>query len=303
MRRSAAVYGLLAVILLSGGSIIQTAPTVEAPPIIYFPNANSRPTYFTIHHVREAWEISKGAGIKIGILDHSFGVDVNEGLYAGGANFQTGEWGESYATESHHGFWMASVLREVAPEVEIYALGTYSSDEAEKVDAMVRAIDWAIEHELDILTYSAARFSAEVRPRLDAAVDRAHAAGIVTTFIHYPHPGNILPTWIGFRSGDDEREPDLNILHYDYQVIFTEQYLAWLKDPAGSGYRPYLSISSTSPVAAAFVAMLKSVRPGLSGDDCRRILRETSRPVTLEEMTGRYTVDIAAALRSLAPRP
>ena len=73
--------------------------------------------------------------------------------------------------------------------------------------------------------------------------------------------------------------------------------------PAASGHRPYLSISSTSPVAAAFVALLKSVRPGLSADDCRRILRETGRPVTLEGMTGRYTVDIAAALRSLTPRP
>jgi len=164
---------------------------------------------------------------------------------------------------------------------------------------VVQAIDWAIEHELDILTYSAARFSAAVRPRLDAAVERAHAAGIVTTFIHYPHPGNILPTWIGPRSGDDEREPDLNVLHYDYQVIFTQRYLAWLEDPAGSGHRPFLSVSSTSPVTAAFVAMLKSVRPELSAQDCRRILQETSRVFELEGMTGTRTVDIAAALRSL----
>jgi hypothetical protein len=194
---------------------------------------------------------------------------------------------------------MASTLREVAPEVEIYALGTYSSDESAKVDAMVRAIDWAIEHDLDVLTYSAARFSPDNRPRLDEAVDRALAHGIVFTFIHYPHPGNLLPTWLGPRSGDDERESDVNILHYDYQLIFTEQYLDWLERGRESGHWPYLSISSTSPVTAGVVAMLKSVRPELGPTDVKRILIETSRTMTFEGRTAPRVVDAAAALKSV----
>jgi len=272
---------------------------VEAPPIIRFPNANSRQTYFTIHNIWEAWEFSKGAGVKVGILDHSFGFGKHEGLYAGGQNFQTDEWGEYFSESSHHGFFMASTLREVAPEVEIYALGTYSSDEMARVDAMVRAIDWAIEHDLDVITYSARRFSLENRPGLDAAVDRALAHGIVITFIHYPHPGNLFPTWLGPRSGDDEREPDVNILHYDYSLIFTERYLDWQERGKESGYRPYLSISSTSPVTAAFVAMLKSVRPDLTPADIKRILMETARPLTFEGYEAPRAVDAAAALRSL----
>jgi hypothetical protein len=273
--------------------------TVEAPPFIRFPNANSRQTYFTIHNIWEAWEYSKGSGVKVGILDHSFGYGKHEGLYAGGENFQTDEWGEYFSESSHHGFWMASTLREVAPEVDIYALGTYSSDESAKVDAMVRAIDWAIENDLDVLTYSAARFSAENRPRLDEAVDRALAHGIAFTFIHYPHPGNILPTWLGPRSGDDEREPDVNILHYDYQLIFTERYIDWLERGEESGHRPYLSISSTSPVTAGFVAMLKSVRPELSPAEIKQVLMETSRPLTFEGRQAPRVVDAAAALRSV----
>jgi hypothetical protein len=66
---------------------------------------------------------------------------------------------------------------------------------------------------------------------------------------------------------------------------------------AESGYRPYLSISSTSPVTAGIVALLRAVRPGLDPGDCRRILMETGRPFTLEGMTGLRTVDAAAALR------
>jgi hypothetical protein len=282
-----------------GGGVLQAQNTVEAPVSIRFPNANSRHTYFTIHNIWEAWETSKGAGVKVGILDHSFGFDTHEGLYTGGQNFQTDEWGEYFAQSSHHGYWMASTLREVAPDVEIYALGTYSSDENAKVDAMVRAIDWAIEHDLDALTYSAARFSSEVRPRLDEAVDRALAHGIVIAFIHYPHPGNLLPTWLGPRSGDDEREPDLNILHYNYSVIFTERYLDWLERGDESGYRPYLSISSTAPVTAGFVAMLKSVQPDLGPADIKRILMKTSRTLTFEGQRAPRAVDVAAALASL----
>ncbi|TKJ38925.1 MAG: peptidase [Planctomycetes bacterium B3_Pla] len=292
------------VILISalgaGYAKAEEIPTVNAPAILYFPNANSRPTYFTIHNVYDAWSISKGAGVKVGILDHSFGYDVHPGLYAGGKNFQKGGWGESFNDFSHHGFWMASTLREIAPEVEIYALGTYSSDASEKVDAMVQAIDWAITRDLDVLTYSAVRFPPETRKRLDSAVDRALAKGIVTTFIHYPHPGNLLPTGLLGRTGDDERDPDVNILHYDYSVIFTKQYVDWMKsDKSRLSKNPFLSISSTSPVTAGFVALLKSVQPDLKPAEVKQVLMETSRATVFEGRQSPRTVDIAAAIRSV----
>jgi hypothetical protein len=292
--------GLLAACVPGIGAITSgRQATEEAPEILVFPGANSRPTYFSIHNVREAWETSRGAGVKVGILDHSFGFRTHPGLYAGGQSFQTDDWARSFDTVSHHGYWMASTLRELVPDVEIYALGTYSGDESAKVDAMVHAIDWAIANHLDVLTYSAERFSAAVRPKLDSAVDRALAAGIVTTFIHYPHPGNLLPTWLGPRTGDDEREPDLNILQYDYQVVFTRRYGDWTRRGRESGYVPFLSISSTSPVTAAFVAMLKSVRPDLGPADVKRVLRETARPMTFEGSRAERAVDTAAALRSV----
>lgn len=292
---------LCALLLVPGNAAGQgtgAAPDPAIPPILYFPNANSRPTYLTVHDVQAAWAVTKGAGVKVGILDHSFGFRVHPGLYAGGRTFQTDDWAESFDSTSHHGYWMARTLREIAPEVEIYALGTYSSDETHKVDAMIRAIDWAIEHHLDVLTYSARRFSPEQRARLDEAVDRALAHGIVTTFIHYPHPGNLLPTWLGPRTGDDEREPDVNILQYDYSVIFTERYADWMERGTASGYRPFLSLSSTAPVTAGFVALVKSVRPDLGPAEVKRVLMETSRPMTFEGQEAPRVVDVAAAVRA-----
>jgi hypothetical protein len=303
MRSHPYPLGFLAALLVLGASASHQSAKVEVPPAFYFPGANSRPTYFTIHNVYEAWATSKGRGVKVGVLDHSFGFRTHPGLYAGGANFQTGEWGEPFDSVSWHGYWMAATLREMAPEVEVYALGTHSSNEGTKVDAMVRAIDWAIEHQLNVLTYSGERFSAAVRPRLDSAVNRALAKGMITTFIHYPHPDNLLPTCLCPRGGDDERDPDVNIFPYDYSVLFTKQYADWMERGSASGYRPFLSISSTSPVTAAFVAILKSARPDLGPTAVKRVLMETSHRTTFEGRMSQRTVDVAAAVRSVTAQP
>jgi subtilisin family serine protease len=229
-------------------------------------------------------------------MDHSFGLDSLPDLYAGGATFQEREWAASYRTRAHHGSWMARALKEIAPDVDVYALGTYDADEDRRVDAMVRALDWAVANRLDVVTYSARAFSAGSRARLDPAVQRAVAAGVVVVFLHYPHGDNLLPSAIGPRSGDDEREPDVNIFHYDYGVLFVEPYAALMRGDDARGYRPFLSLSSTAPVTAGLVALLKSVDPSLTPSDCRRILMDASRPFRFEGRTGARVPDALRAV-------
>jgi hypothetical protein len=273
----------------------------EVPNTLVFPGANSRETYFSVHGIRDAWTVSKGKGAKVGILDHSFGIDAHKDLYAGSQCFQIDHWAESFASQSHHGYWMAMTLREIAPEVEIYALGTYSGNDENKVRSMVKAIDWAIDHGLDAITYSAQRFPPALRGSLDEAVSRAVEAGIVVTFIHYPHEDNLLPTWLGGRSGDDEREPDVNILHYDYTVVFVKDYHDYSEGrQTQRRYRPFLSMSSTSPVTAGIVAIMRSANPSLTPAECKDILMATSRPIDFEGQRAPRAVDAAAAVRRAA---
>ncbi len=284
----------VAVVCLATGAAAQERPET----ILVFPGANSHETYFTMHNLRDAQAITKGKGARIGILDHSFGVDSHPGLYAGGQAFQSDDWATNFATNSHHGYWMALVAREIAPEAELYALGTASSDEKVKVAAMVKAIDWAIAHHLDVITYSDRKFSPALRPELDAAVSRAVAAGVVVCFIHYPHADNLLPTGLFPRHPvDDEREPDVNILQYDYSVVFANEYPLAVEGMSQRGYRPFLSISSTSPVTAAIVALMRSVNPRLTPAQCKQLLMSTARPVTFEGQQAARAVDAAAAVR------
>jgi len=260
---------------------------------LVFPGANSRATYFSMHNVAAAQALSRGAGVRVGILDHGFGFDTHRDLYADGVDFRGNGALSAY---SEHGYWMALTLREIAPDVDIYALNTASRDEPEKVDAMVRAIDWAIENDLDILTYSDRRFSAENRPQLDAAVERAAQAGLVMTFIHYPHPDNLLPSGLSGMSGDDEREPDVNILHYDYSVVFPDWYREYQQGVERPGWRPFLSISSTSPVTAGIVAMMLSANPNLTPAQCKEILMSTASELEFEGSIAPRSVNAGLAV-------
>lgn len=46
---------------------------------------------------------------------------------------------------------------------QIYALNTSARVETDKVAALVRAIDWAIAHDIKVLTYSDRAFSPDAR--------------------------------------------------------------------------------------------------------------------------------------------
>jgi len=268
----------------------------EIPHVMVFPGANSRATYFTLHSIREAQSVSTGEGVKVGILDHLFGIDLHPELYAGGENFLGEDQAWKLSSTAEHKYWMALVLKEITPDVEVYALNVSSRDEGEKVDALLRAVDWAIEHELDVLTYSSRRFSPEHRPRVDAAVERAHEVGIVTTFIHYGHPGNLLPGGL-FSGLEDGREPDVFVLHRDYTVLFVHEYARLERGERSDWYRPFLSLSSTSSVTAGVVAMLRSLRGDLTPAGCRHILRQSGRPLEFEGQSVPRALDAAAAVR------
>jgi hypothetical protein len=290
----------LAALATLGLLLIGHGDAAEIPFVFVFENANSRPTFFTVHAIGAAQELSRGQGIRVGILDHFFGTEVHPELYAGSANFLGKDAVEKLTTAAEHGYWMAKTLREIAPDVEIFALNAASRDEAQRADAISRAVDWAIEHDLDVLTHSHRKFSADVRTTVDAAVERAHAAGVATVFIHYGHPENLLPGGL-FPALEDGRSPDVYVLHYDYSVLFTEWY-GELQQSGKSdrGYVPFLSISSTAAVTAGVVAMMRSLDPDLSPARCREILRTTARPMTFEGEEVPRALDAFAAVSQVA---
>jgi len=270
-------------------------------------DANSRANYFSVHNIWTAREHTTGKGVKVGILDWCFDYENQSDYYAGFEDFTGIPIPSGQGPE--HGYWMATVLREIAPDAEIYALNAVSMSLSENkwVDAMVRAVDWAIEHDLDVLTLSHQRISEAARGPWDAALERAYAAGVVTTFLHTPHERNLMP---GFMSKESWETAgfDVNIFSYDYNTLLAFHLKQYFETPElfTSGEEEfYHSASSTSPVLGGFVALLLELDPDLTPDQCREILIETSYPARFKRTPESdaalvpRVVDMGAAVEQL----
>ncbi|NOY36272.1 MAG: peptidase [Chlorobi bacterium] len=289
-------------ILLLVSVFYNIKPDTSGTWFISFPNANTRPTYDSFHHIRQAQELATGKGIKVGIIGKYFGYASNENLYAGGKDFTGNK--EAFETIAEHGLWMATTLKEISPDVEIYALNARDKNRKNEAKAIIEAINWAVENDIDILTYSAEAFSHEYKEEINKAVRKAIDKGIVTTFIHYDAQENILPT--GFFPNSPKtyaREADVNIFHFDYNVLMLFKYENYLKSGRKTGNNigahPYFSNSSMSPVLAGIIAMMKEMNNDLTPEEYKKILVETSKKINFQGYEVNHVVDAPAAIRYL----
>lgn len=252
--------------------------------------------------------MSFGTGVRVGILDHCFATTKYQSLYASGRDFASNP--DSLQEIESHGYWMACVLREIAPACDIYALNVGDRVPDRFAEAIIKAIDWAIENNIRILTCSHGKYVYDAkRTDVDAAVSRAVTHGIVTSFLHYDHPDNILPFGIYPYNGKEyNRTPDINVWHYDYNTLFVRQYQDLIKatdTPRSGNDIPYFSMSSTAAVTGGFVSLLMALEPDLPAGQYRDLLIDTSHPwtyngtATFEQGEVPRVVDIAAAVHQL----
>lgn len=246
--------------------------------IIHQSDANSRETYFTMHHVKEALRYGKGENIKVGIIDWCFGLEEHKDLYHGGVDVSGDDFGLNHSSE--HGFWMAQTLKEIAPACEVYAINYLNgSNFQNRAEYIVKALAWAMENGMQVLTFSGPLFDSSERQIIDPVIEKAVRHGIIPTFIHYDHEDNFFPgALMHFHPGD--REPDIRILHYDYNILFIEKYQRYaelhMSDIKSGDDIPYFSMSSMSPVLAGFIAILKSIQSSITLKQCKELLKETS---------------------------
>ena len=287
--------------LLAISAFYNIKPVSNKLWFVHIAGANTRPTYDSYHHIKEAQQLATGKGIKVGLLDKYFGYSKNKSLFSGGLNF-TGDK-QAFEEIEEHGFWMATTLREIAPGVEIYALNARDRDRKKEKEAIIKAIDWAIENKLDILTYSAEIFRPEDRPEIDKAVQKAIRNNILVIFLHYDLPENLLP--YGFfpkGTAGYGREIDVNVFHFDYSLLLLSNYENYInagRVQSDSGNMPYFSFSSMPPVLAGIAAMMKEKDKTLTVGQIKKILIDTSRKIVYNGYNVEHVVDAAGALNSI----
>lgn len=253
---------------------------------IFWEKANSNETYFTLHNIKAAHALALGKGVKVGIIDWLFSYEKNINLYSGYVDIANNP---TSLNHFGHGFWMANTLREIAPECEIFAINAVEyGDKADRIGLMEKAIGWAIKKGIDVLTYSHPAFINEDKLRLDIIIEKATKAGVITTFIHCDNPNNIWPygCFPFNQSNMFNRTPDVNILHFDYNILQIDVYERYKSIIAAAQHVqsgddvPFFSFSSMSPVLGGFIALMKEINRDLKTDEIRRILIETSYKIT-----------------------
>ena len=304
MKRRTAILIVVVLLLSLSLNVLLYLEFRNSPKYVSFSDANTRETYDTVHHIREAHRTATGRGIRVAILDKYFGFRKHRELYADGRDFIDDPG--AFEAISEHGYWMATTLKEIAPGVEVLALNVRTGDKTREADAMIRAINWAVDEGVNILTYSAQPFRPELRRGIDDAVRKAADRNVVTTFIHYPLSENLLPTGLfPAEGGADGREPDLAIYHFDYNELLLFVYERHRKlieagrTPRSGDEIPYFSISSMSPVLAGIVAMMMEVKGGLAPAEYKRVLIATSRSIEYKGRTVERVVDAPRALEYL----
>lgn len=101
-----------------------------------------------------------GKNVRLGIIDS--GISPHSDLkIAGGASFI--DYTQSFHDDHGHGTHVAGIaaalnnnfgVRGVAPDVELYALKAFSNEGKGRVSSLVNALQWAIDHDLDLVNMS-----------------------------------------------------------------------------------------------------------------------------------------------------
>jgi subtilisin family serine protease len=109
------------------------------------------------------------------------------GLVAGGVGIASdGSEGDDFIDRLGHGTAVAAVIREKAPNAELYAVKIFDRKLSTDVHALIHAIRWCAAHEMRWINLSLGTANSEHADRLQHAVDDAlvHGATIVSAYEH-----------------------------------------------------------------------------------------------------------------------
>ena len=149
------------------------------------------------------WPVTRGAGARVGIIDT--GIDLRHAdlqkAYRGGWDFVHDDAVPEEEAEGDamgHGTRMAGLIAAtdnqlgvvgVAPGVSLYALKIFPKSGGALTSNVIRALDWAIAHDLDVLNCS---FGGENPSKLEEeAFDRARRADILIVAAVGNHSGAV----------------------------------------------------------------------------------------------------------------
>jgi Subtilisin-like serine proteases len=236
-----------------------------------------------------SWESGlTGKGVKIAIIDS--GVASHSDLVvAGGTNVINGSSTTSYVDDNGHGTHVAGVIaaqglnggvKGVAPDASIYAVKALNSDGEGYTSDIISGIDWAIEHNIDIISMSLG--TSESSASLKNAIDTAYSDGLLIvaaagndgntrgtgTNIEYPANYSSVIAVGAVDSSNTRAYFSSTGSKLEVSAPGVDILSTYLND----GYEQMSGTSMATPFVAADLALLKQQYPSYTNVQLRQLL-------------------------------
>ena len=124
--------------------------------------------------------------VRIAVIDsgvHAAHPHVN-GIAGGVAIAPDGREDDDYIDRIGHGTAVTAVIREKAPEAEIFAVKIFHDSLATRIESLVHALDWSARNGVHLINLSLGTSKPEHEQALRASVDHLLARGIVLIAAH-----------------------------------------------------------------------------------------------------------------------
>ncbi|MBI3297730.1 MAG: S8 family peptidase [Elusimicrobia bacterium] len=134
-------------------------------------------------HAKQAWEVTRGAGVKVAIVDTGVDMDHPDLKLAGG--FNAIDNAVSYKDDHGHGTHVAGTVAGqdndqdvvgIAPDVALYGVKVLSGSGSGTFADVIAGIQWTVENKMDVANFSLGAGSGT--EALQDAVKAAAAAGV-----------------------------------------------------------------------------------------------------------------------------
>ena len=158
-----------------------------------------------------------GKGLKIAVIDT--GINASHPHICApthAVNFDPEETSSSCDDVLGHGTAVTAAIQEKAPHADYYILKLFDKSLRTTGRRLLRAIEWTIEHRMDVVNLSLGTPNSDHRPALEALVAQSTAAGVLLVAAKRSDQTPVLP---GSLEGVISVDVDWNLDREQYRVV------------------------------------------------------------------------------------
>jgi subtilisin len=229
-----------------------------------------------------AWGRSTGAGVRVGIIDSGLEVDhprlrgrvvesVAVELVDGEPEIVPDEGVDLYG----HATACAGIILGLAPEVDLISIRVLGANLSGKGAAFAAGLEWAIDHQIDVINLSLSSKSEAMFPVFHEIVDKAYFLGVPLVSAANNVPAASYPSlFSSVFSVAAHGEADPWRLYYnpappvEFGAWGVDVPIAW----KGGGSTVATGNSFAAPHVAGMVALIRAKHPGLTPFEIKSIL-------------------------------